>query len=133
MAPDDRTMTRRGLFHRVGSGVYGAALAYLLGRDVYGTADAKHPHDLKPRRPHHVAKAKAVIHLFMNGGPSQMDLFDPKPTLDKRHGQRYFDRIAGEVENPQSAGALMRSPFRFAQHGKSGMWVSDSMPHLARQ
>jgi hypothetical protein len=68
----------------------------------------------------------------MNGGPSQMDLFDPKPALDRYHGQAYFDRIAGEVENPQNAGALMRSPFRFAQHGQCGMWVSDALPHLAR-
>jgi hypothetical protein len=74
-----------------------------------------------------------VIHLFMNGGPSQMDLFDPKPDLDKHHGRPYFDRIAGEVENPQRAGALMRSPFKFAQHGRCGMWVSNALPHLARR
>jgi hypothetical protein len=69
----------------------------------------------------------------MNGGPSQMDLFDPKPHLDKHHGKRYFDKIAGEVENPQNAGALMRSPFRFTKHGQSGGWVSDALPHLARR
>ena len=69
----------------------------------------------------------------MNGGPSQMDLFDPKPTLDRHHGKAYFDKIAGDVENPQDAGALMRSPFKFAQHGQCGMWVSDAMPHLAGQ
>ena len=69
----------------------------------------------------------------MNGGPSQMDLFDPKPMLDKHHGEPYFDKIAGEVENIKDAGALMRSPFKFAQHGQCGMWVSDVMPHLARQ
>ena len=69
----------------------------------------------------------------MNGGPSQMDLFDPKPELDRRHGEAYFDRIAGEVESPAAAGALMRSPFKFAQHGQSGMWVSDALPHIAKQ
>ena len=69
----------------------------------------------------------------MNGGPSQMDLFDPKPMLDKHHGQDHFEKIAGEVENPQAAGALMRSPFKFARHGASGMWVSEAMPHLATQ
>src|SRR5260370_23954107 len=69
----------------------------------------------------------------MNGGPSQMDLFDPKPMLDKHHGEPYFAKIAGEVENPKAAGALMRSPFRFAKHGQCGTWVSDAMPHLARQ
>lgn len=68
----------------------------------------------------------------MNGGPSQMDLFDPKPELDKHHGEAYFDKIAGEVENVKDAGALMRSPFKFAQHGASGMWVSDALPHTAK-
>jgi hypothetical protein len=87
---------------------------------------------LRPRPPHFEPKARAVIHLFMNGGPSQMDLFDPKPMLDRFHGRPYFDRIAGEVENPQSAGALMRSPFTFARHGQCGMWISDALPHLAR-
>jgi hypothetical protein len=67
----------------------------------------------------------------MNGGPSQMDLFDPKPMLDKHHGEAYFNKIAGEVEFIKDAGALMRSPFRFAQHGQCGAWVSEAMPHLA--
>jgi len=62
-----------------------------------------------------------------------MDLFDPKPELDKHHGEEYFDKIAGEVEFVDKAGALMRSPFKFAQHGDSGIWVSDVMPHLAEQ
>jgi Protein of unknown function (DUF1501) len=129
---------RRDFFHRVAGGIHGAALAYLLGQDLYrGTtvlaAENMQPHDLKPRSPHFAPKAKAVIHLFMNGGPSQMDLFDPKPMLDKHHGRPLFDKIAGEVENPQSAGALMRSGFKFAQHGQCGMWVSDALPHLAKQ
>lgn len=134
------SMTRRDLLHRLPGGLCGAALSYLLGQDASlgsrlfasdennGTLS-----DLKPRQPHFEPKAKSVIHLFMNGGPSQMDLFDPKPYLDKHHGQTYFDKIAGEVENPQSAGALMRSPFQFAQHGECGMWVSKAMPHLAQR
>ncbi len=61
-----------------------------------------------------------------------MDLFDPKPELDRHHGESYFDRIAGEVENVQDAGSLMRSPFKFAQHGDCGMWVSNALPHLKR-
>ncbi|HIL71655.1 MAG TPA: DUF1501 domain-containing protein, partial [Verrucomicrobia bacterium] len=60
-----------------------------------------------------------------------MDLFDPKPYLDKHHGKSFFDKIAGEVESPQSAGALMRSPFQFSKHGQSGLWVSNALPHLA--
>ena len=59
----------------------------------------------------------------MNGGPSQMDMFDPKPMRDKHHGEEYFDKIAGDVENPFAAGALMRSPFEFDRHGKSDIWM----------
>ena len=122
-------MTRRELFGSVPGGIYGAALASLLGGETGHAADA--PTDLMPRQPHFPAKAKAVIHLFMNGGPSQMDLFDPKPALDKYHGKPYVDKLAGEVEFIQSAGAIMRSPFKFARHGKCGAWVSDAMPRLA--
>ncbi|MSR80731.1 MAG: DUF1501 domain-containing protein [Gemmataceae bacterium] len=132
--------TRRDLFNRVPGGICGAALAYLFNQDsslsskLFGSEGfATEPANLKPRQPHFPSKAKSVIHLFMNGGPSQMDLFDPKPFLDKNHGKTYFDKIAGEVENPQSAGALMKSPFRFAKHGQSGAWVSDAMPHLAKK
>jgi hypothetical protein len=110
----------------------------MLGRDLEGPSNLlaaerleSIPSDLKPRGPHFTPRAKSVIHLFMNGGPSQMDLFDPKPKLDKHHGQSYFDKIAGEVEFIKDAGALLRSPFKFAQHGKCGAWVSEVMPHLA--
>ncbi len=133
-------LTRRGFFQRVAGGIQGAALTYLLGRDHQGGSEiwaaegpGKRLPDLRPRTPHVAPKARSVIHLFMNGGPSQMDLFDPKPALDRNHGRRYFDKIAGEVENPQSAGALMRSPFQFRRHGQCGMWVSEALPHLARQ
>jgi hypothetical protein len=125
-------------------GLYGSALTYLLSKDVFGLAGRaaaetvtghsarRSVYDLKPRTPPFPGKARAVIHLFMNGGPSQMDLFDPKPLLDRYHGKPYFDKIAGEVENTNSAGALMRSPFKFARHGRSGAPVSEVMPHLAR-
>ena len=138
---------RRSFFNSVGTGVYGAALSYLLGRDLCSgsglsaaeldrTVEAPGgpaSFDLTPKRPHFDPKAQAVIQLFMNGGPSQMDLFDPKPELDKHDGEPYFDEIAAEVENPDDAGALLRSPFKFAQYGQSGMWVSDLMPHMAQQ
>ncbi len=130
--------TRRELFQQVAGGVFGAALSYLLKQDrIYGSelnTVAVSDHSVTgfmPRKPHFEPKAQSVIHLFMNGGPSQMDLFDPKPILDKHHGQKYFDKIAGEVENPASAGSLMRSPFKFMQHGQCGTWVSDALPHLA--
>ncbi len=133
-------IARRSFFSRAGGGVYGAALAALLREDLFGREEesrGEHSgspgrvHDLRPRPPHFAPRARGMIHLFMNGGPSQMDLFDPKPALEKHHGEPYFEKIAGEVENPGSAGALLRSPFRFARHGACGMWVSEVLPHLA--
>jgi hypothetical protein len=121
-------LTRRDLFRSVPGGIAGAALASLLADEA--RASAVHT-DLKPRKPHHAAKAKSVIHLFQNGGPSQMDLFDPKPELDRLHGKSYADKLAGEIEFVGAAGAIMRSPFKFAKHGKCGAPVSDAMPHLA--
>jgi Protein of unknown function (DUF1501) len=123
-------LDRREFFQSMSGGLCGAALATLLGQDRL-RAGGPRPVDLKPRQPHFQAKARSVIHLFMNGGPSQMDLFDPKPMLDKHHGRPYFDKIAGDVEFIKDAGALMRSPFKFARHGQCGAWVSEVMPHLA--
>jgi Protein of unknown function (DUF1501) len=131
--------TRRGLFQSVSGGLCGAALVQLLGTDGLAALsspshlDNSPPLNMNPRPPHHEPQAKSVIHLFMNGGPSQMDLFDPKPVLDAHHGEKYFDKIAGEVESPQSAGALMRSQYKFAQHGQCGMWMSDALPNLSQQ
>jgi len=126
---------RRSFFGQVAGGLYGTALASLLSRDLYGaeTGHAQPAFDLRPRQPHFEPKARAVIHLFMNGGPSQMDLLDPKPMLEKLHGTQHFNQIAGEIENVKDAGSIMRCPYKFAQYGQSGMWVSDVMPHLAKQ
>lgn len=132
-------ISRRNWFHRMSTGLFGAAVVDLLGREVRGSSTARVAQaldargNLQARAPHFDPRATSVIHLFMNGGPSPMDLLDPKPMLDRHHGEAYFAKIAGEVENPQSAGTILRSPFRFAQHGESGMWVSDALPHLARQ
>mgnify|MGYP002623513618 CR=1 FL=1 len=120
-------ITRRSFFDSVGHGIAGAALAQLLSHDLYGEESLAG----SGPRPHHTPRATAVIHLFMNGGPSQMDLFDPKPELDRHHGEAHFDKIAGEVENPTAAGALMRCPYKFSRHGECGMDVSDALPHLA--
>ena len=78
---------------------------------------------LAARLAHHVQRAKRVIFLFMNGGPSQMDLLDYKPELNERDGQ------AGRNEGRE----LMGSPWKFAQHGKAGLWFSELLPHLAGQ
>ena len=136
MLIDRHPTSRRSFFNHVGTGLHGAALTWLLGRDLYATekhATEKHSTGTNPQQLHHAPRATSVIHLFMNGGPSQMDLFDPKPMLDKHHGEEHFEKIAGEVEFPEAAGALMRSAFKFARHGDCGMWMSDAMPHLAKQ
>ena len=127
--------SRRDFFSRVGDGLCGAALAYLLGRDLFSpdfamAAANSAARDLKLRLPHFEAKAKAVIQLFMSGGPSQVDLFDPKPALEKHAGQlpRAF---LDNVESVGSAAGLLPSPFKFAKHGQSGIELSELLPHLA--
>ena len=127
----DLTIGRRSFGTSIAAGLNAAALLHLFGDDLRATEQRGSP-DLRSRPTHFSAKAKSVIHLFMNGGPSQMDLFDPKVELDRHHGEAYFSKIAGEVENVADAGALMRSPFKFAQHGECGMWVSNALPHLTR-
>ncbi len=138
-----RPISRRSFFESVSGGLFASALAHLLSKDLYGSrllagesssgpASPEPAFDLRPRLPHSTPRARAIIHLFMNGGPSQMDLFDPKPALEKHHGERYSEKIAGEIENVRDAGALLRSPFRFARHGRCGLWVSDALPHIAR-
>jgi hypothetical protein len=124
-------VNRRNFFQCVSGGIYASALAWCHCQESLLRAAEGYATDVQPRPPHFPAKAKSVIHLFMNGGPSQMDLFDPKPLLDKHHGQAYVQKIAGEVEFIKDAGALMRSPFQFARHGQCGAWVSEVMPHLA--
>jgi hypothetical protein len=135
--------TRRGFFNRVCDGIYGTALATLLSGDVYGSLSPlmaietnldlpeghRRVYDLRPRPPHFPARAKAVIHLYMNGGPSQVDLFDPKSKLDKHSGETY--ETAGGQADVDHSGKLLRSPFTFKQYGKSGIWVSELMPRLA--
>ncbi len=123
---------RRDFLYGVGSTLLMTSLSQLMGRDATAV-ERRRSFNLQPRTTDHPPKARAVIHLFMNGGPSQMDLFDPKEELTKRHGEDYFNKIAGEVEFPDAAGAIMKSPFQFAQHGESGMWVSDVLPHFAKQ
>jgi hypothetical protein len=115
------------MYSLMGSAAWNAAAA---GEDA-APQESDRAFDLAPKPAHFPGRAKSVIQLFMNGGPSQMDLFDPKEELEKNHGKSYFKKIAGEVENPQSAGAIMRCPYKFAQHGECGMWVSDVLPHLS--
>ena len=135
--------TRRDFFARASDGLFGAALVHLFCRDLFGgteelTASIDSnaygpPYDLKPKRTHHPAKARSVIHLFMNGGPSQMDLFDPKPILNRLDGQPYPGNVE-EIGNQSTAdvGVMMGSQYKFAQHGECGMWMADVLPQTSR-
>ena len=131
------TLSRRSFFSRVGDGIYGAALVSLFGNDLFegrlvsGATRNRDVYDLKPRLPHFEPKAKSVIHLFMNGGPSQVDLFDHKPLLEKYSGQPPSRELANDIEFADQMGGLMPSPFKFSRHGESGMEISELLPHLS--
>ncbi len=121
--------TRREFLWQVGGGFAGLALADLAAAQVPEPTPSAST--LREKQPHFPAKAKHCIFLFMNGGPSQVDTFDPKPALDKYHGQTY----SGEMSvgsNGRPIGNLMRSPFPFSSHGESGLEISSLFPNLAR-
>ena len=138
--PHAYEFSRRTFFNRMSHGIQGAALASIFASDLYDSKsvqakDAQHKtplraYDLLPKQPHFKPRAKCVIQLFMQGGPSQVDLFDPKEALTKHHGKSVFGDLAKDVSSPDSAGGLMRSPFKFGQYGESGTWVSDLLPNL---
>jgi hypothetical protein len=120
---------REFLFHASG-GLSGIALAHVLARDGL-LAGSNRDEGLIGL--HHPAKAKQVIQLFMNGGASQMDLFDYKPELERLHGQKFDPGTSERVEAATSeAGNVLASPFKFQQHGQSGRWVSDQLPQIAK-
>ena len=122
--------SRREFLWQVGSGFAGLALIDLLTASGFaGEKGATSP--LEPRPPHFPAKAKHCVFLFMNGGPSQVDTFDPKPALEKFDGKPYTgDAKVGS--NGRPIGHLMKSPFEFEKHGQSGIEISDLFPHTAR-
>ena len=130
-APTDarRRLDRRDFLWRSGGGLGGVALANLLGREG---ALAESPYRPKAELNgglHFPAKAKRVVMLFMSGAASQCDTFDYKPELIKRHGEEF--NPGGEVELFQSsAGKVMRSPWKWRQHGQCGRWISDLLPNL---
>src|SRR3954451_8336886 len=124
-----RSSTRRDFFSSFANGIHGAALAGLLGKDLFAAGPATF--DLKPKAPQFPAKAKSVIHLFMNGGPSQVDLFDPKPTLKRLAGTAPSRELAFAISNGKESGTLFPSPYEFKARGKSGIEISDALPHIA--
>ena len=138
-------MNRRHFFSRASTGIGAAVLASLLRDDLLAQDT---PNGLAPSQPstatgglpglpHFKPKAKRVIYLFQSGAPSQMDLFDYKPKLDDFQGKdlpdsiRKGQRLTGMTAT-QSSFPVARSIFKFAQHGKSGAWVSELMPHTAQ-
>ena len=124
--------SRREFLTKAGSGLGGLALASLLDRDGLMAAAAP-PNLLKAKQPHHKPTAKSVIWLFMEGGPSHIDLFDPKPELERLAGQPMpasFGKVITAMGT--SGNTLMPSKRVFKQHGRSGLWVSDWYPEVAR-
>ncbi len=116
-------MTRRQLLHTMGTGFGLAGLANVLSANT-----APSPADpLAPKQPHFPAKAKHVIFLFLNGGPSQVDTFDPKPMLDKYNGKPL---PTGNLKTERKTGNLLKSPFTFQKHGESGIEMSEIFAKL---
>src|SRR3954469_18982556 len=118
--------TRRRFLGQIGGGFAAIALADMLAGDAKAQAAANPSFN---GGLHHPAKAKRVIELFMNGGVSQMDTFDYKPELERKHGQKVDFGIKAAVTS--IPGAVMKSPFAFKQYGQTGRWVSSVLPNLA--
>ncbi|RPH35738.1 MAG: DUF1501 domain-containing protein, partial [Planctomycetota bacterium] len=119
-------LTRRELLTRCTQGVGAFALADLMGR-AYGNDDAAALSPLAPRKPHFAAKAKRMIHIFPNGGASQVDTFDPKPALQTYAGKPL---PTGNLKTERKTGAAYPSPFPFRKYGESGLEVSDAFPKV---
>src|SRR5438477_854714 len=126
---EDSLLTRREMLCRCGMGFGAMALAGLMGEiGLMAPAEASEYHGpLVSRKPHFPAKAKRVIHLFMNGGPSHVDIFDPKPLLQKLAGKPL---PMTNLPTERKTGAAFPSPYQFKKYGKSGIEVSEIFPHV---
>src|SRR6266403_510332 len=129
---EDRFLTRRDFLCKCGLGFGMVSLANLLAPEMLNaalaTSGAVGNSPLAPRSPQFAAKAKRVIHIFANGGPSHVDTFDPKPSLARLHGQPLpMDNLKTE----RRTGAAFQSPFKFKKYGQSGIEVSELFPHVA--
>src|SRR5262245_4550976 len=128
-------LTRRQLLSASTLGVGGLALAWLLNEEGLLAAPSRpelgpRRFDLSPKKPHFAPKAKAMISLFMQGGPSHIDLVDPKPALAKYAGQPFPGQI--KYDNAAEASSkVLPSPWKFRKCGKSGIEVSELLPGLA--
>jgi len=126
--------SRREFLMKAGAGFGGLALAHLLELDGY-FARAASPaiNPLMLKAPHHTAKAKSVIWLFMEGGPSHLDLFDPKPELQRLAGKPMPESFGRPITAMGTAGnTILATKRQWKQHGQSGIWVSDWYPNVAQ-
>ena len=121
------TFSRRDMLQRTGTGLGMLGLAGLLADEAKGAGASANP--LAPKVAHFPAKAKHIIHLFMNGGPSQVDTFDPKPELTKQHGK---DAGSAGLKTERKTGPLFKSPFAFKKCGQSGIEVSEIYPEVGK-
>src|SRR5436309_803465 len=125
-----RFHTRREMLARCATGFGAVACATLFGKDLAGFPQpAPRGNPMAPRPTHFPARARSVIFLYMDGGPSQVDTFDPKPRLAQEHGQPMPMRV--EPTQFNNIGRVMQSPWRFRQFGRSGIPVSDLFPNVA--
>jgi hypothetical protein len=123
------SINRRTFLSRAGGGVGLLALSHLMNQQSTATENFPIRQDpLAPKLPHHRPQAKSVILLFQNGGPSQMDLFDPKPELNRHHGKPYPGKV--EAHFHKQVQNLLQSPFRSRPHGDCGMELCELLPHL---
>lgn len=130
-----RLETRRHFFRNCGVGVGSLALGSLMQRDNCSAAPSTSANPLAPKQPHFPAKAKSVIYLFMAGGPSQLEMWDHKPELAKLHGkpipESYIEGKRFAFMGSSHRTELLGPKRPFAQHGQTGTWVSDLLPHTA--
>ena len=122
-------LSRRTMLRQSAAGFGSLALASMLANDSDAAGKPIDPLAVKP--PHFPARAKRIIFLFMTGGPSHVDTFDPKPLLTRDDGKKL--PFAKPRVQFNSTGNLLKSPWKFAQHGKSGLWVSELFPNLAKR
>ncbi|MCH8046679.1 MAG: DUF1501 domain-containing protein [Planctomycetes bacterium] len=126
-------LTRRELLRRSGTGLGMLGLAGVMADDGLLTSSAEaaggYVNPLAPKKPHFAGKAKHVIHLFMNGGPSHVDTFDPKPMLTKHAGKKLPTE---NLRTERKTGAAFASPFKFKKYGQSGLEVSEIFAHTAK-
>lgn len=135
MRPEDffKAETRRDFFRKSAGGIGAIALAQLMAQEGRTADTAADP--LAPRQPHFAPRAKNVIFLFQGGGPSQLDLYDPKPALQKWHGKPLPESMTRNLElafvKPDAK--VLASERKFTPHGKSGVEYSDYIPHIGAQ